>query len=156
MRRGVEIVQPTVNRKTWGIILLLVAAVAVPIYRLTDWFSPKAIQVSVSFRPLRQAEPGAALPVVVGLDQDYELSSLVVSEVQPEKPSASGHVVWRLEKQGKGAFTRGFLYGQPPEGLQLAAKAPAEPLKAGASYVVQVAAGKVMGSTIFQARGSEE
>jgi hypothetical protein len=65
-------------------------------------------------------------------------------------------VVWRLEKQGKGAFTRGFLYGQPPEGLQLAAKAPAEPLKAGASYVVQVAAGKVMGSTIFQARGSEE
>jgi hypothetical protein len=96
------------------------------------------------------------LPVVVGLDQDYELSSLVVSEVQPEKSSASGHVVWRLEKQGKGAFTRGFLYGQPPEGLQLAAKAPAEPLKAGASYVVQVAAGKVMGSTIFQARGSEE
>jgi hypothetical protein len=156
MRRGVKIVQPTVNRKTWGIILLLVAAIAVPIYRLTDWFSPKAIQVSVSFRPLRQAEPGAALPVVVGLDQDYELSSLVVSEVQPEKSSASGHVVWLLEKQGKGAFTRGFLYGQPPEGLQLAAKAPAEPLKAGASYVVQVAAGKVMGSTIFQARGSEE
>ena len=110
MRRGVEIVQPTVNRKTWGIILLLVAAVAVPMYRLTDWFSPKAIQVSVSFRPLRQAEPGAALPVVVGLDQDYELSSLVVSEVQPEKSPSSGHVVWHLEKQGKGAFSFHFFH----------------------------------------------
>ncbi|MEN9778127.1 MAG: hypothetical protein RJB04_1882 [Verrucomicrobiota bacterium] len=144
------------DRKTLGIILLLVAAVAVPMYRLTDWFSHKAIQVSVSFRPLRQADPGAALPVVVGLDQDYELSSLVVSEVPPEKPSAHGRVVWRLEKQGKGALTRGFLYGQPPEGLQPAAKSPAEPLKAGASYVVEVASGNVRGSTVFQARGSEE
>jgi hypothetical protein len=145
-----------VDRKTWGITLLLVAAVAVPMYRLTDWFSHKAIQVSVSFRPLRQADPGAALPVVVGLDQDYELSSLVVSEVSPEKSTANGRVVWRLEKQGKGAPTRGFLYGQPPEGLQPAAKSPAEPLKAGASYVVEVASGNVRGSTIFQARGSEE
>ncbi|MEN9546987.1 MAG: hypothetical protein RLZZ356_1719 [Verrucomicrobiota bacterium] len=144
------------ERKTWGIILLLVAAVAVPMYRLTDWFSHKAIQVSVSFRPLRQAEPGAALPVVVGLDQDYELSSLVVSEVPPEKPAEKGRVVWQLKPQGKAAPTRGFLYGQPPEGFQPAAKAIAEPLKAGSSYVVEVAAGNVRGSTIFQARGSEE
>ena len=144
------------DRKTWGIILLLIAAAAVPMYRLTDWFSHKAIQVSVSFRPLRQPDPGAALPVVVGLDEDYELSSLVVSEVPPGKPTAKGRVVWRLEKQGKGAPTRGVLYGQPPEGLQAPARSPAEPLKAGASYVVEVASGKVRGSTVFQARGSEE
>lgn len=144
------------DRKTWGIVVLVIAAIAVPMYRLTDWFSHKAIQVSVSFRPLRQPEPGAALPVVVGLDQDYELSSLVVSEVPPEKTNAAGRVVWRLEKQGKGVATRGFLYGQPPEGLQPAAKAGPEPLKAGASYLVEVAAGKVHGSTIFQARGSDE
>ena len=59
------------DRKTWGVLVLVAAGVAVPMYRLTDWFSRKAIQVSVSFRPLRQADPGAALPVVVGLDQDY-------------------------------------------------------------------------------------
>lgn len=150
------------DRKTWGVVLLVAAAIVVPMYRLTDWFSHKAIQVSVSFRPLRQAEPGAALPVVVGLDQDYELSSLVVSEIPPEKTNAAGRVVWRLEKQGKGdkqgrgMATRGFLYGQPPEGLEPAAKAGPEPLKAGASYMVEVAAGSVHGSTIFQARGSDE
>lgn len=157
---------PVMDRKTWGTLLLVAAGVAVPMYRLTDWFSHKAIQVSVSFRPLRQAEPGAALPVVVGLDQDYELSSLVVSEVSsdktppsdkaPEKSEAAGRVVWRLEKQGKGATTRGFLYGQPPEGLQPASKAGAEPLRAGAAYRVEVAAGKVHGSTVFLARGPEE
>lgn len=146
----------TVERKTWGILLLVAAGVAVPMYRLTDWFGRKAIQVSVSFRPLRQADPGAALPVVVGLDQDYELSSLVVSEVAPGGPAAAGRVVWRLEKQGKGAATRGFLYGQPPEGLKPAAKTGAEPLKAGATYRVEVAAGKIQGATVFQARGSEE
>lgn len=144
------------DRKTWGIAVLVIAAIVVPIYRLTDWFGRKAIQVSVSFRPLRQADPGAALPVVVGLDQDYELSSLVVSEVPPEKTNASGRVVWRLEKQGKGAPTRGFLYGQAPEGLQPAAKSSPEPLKAGSSYMVEVAAGKVHGSTVFQARSTDE
>jgi len=156
MPPGVENVSSLHGSQDLGNPSARAAGVAVPMYRLTDWFSRKAIQVSVSFRPLRQADPGAALPVVVGLDQDYELSSLVVSEVPPEKTNATGRVVWRLEKQGRGAPTRGFLYGQPPEGLQPAAKAPAEPLKAGSSYVVEVAAGNVRGSTVFQARGPEE
>jgi hypothetical protein len=142
------------DRKTWTLCLLLAGLGAFYAYRFTDWFAKKAIQVSVSFRPLRQGAPGEALPVVLGFDEDYALSALSVSEIATNAP---GRVVWSLVRDGKGAATRGFLYGDIPPGMKSAPKAgTAEPLKAGATYRVDVVAGRIRGGAEFQARGQEE
>jgi hypothetical protein len=145
------------DRKIWSLCLLLIGIGGWYAYQFTDWFAKKAIQVSVSFRPLRQANVSDALPVVLSFDQDYVLSALSVTEMNPEATNAPGRVVWQLERQGKGGNpTRGFLYGDAPEGMKPAAgKGAAEPLKAGAFYRVAVAAGKVAGTTEFQARSPE-
>lgn len=137
--------------------MLLIGIGGLYAYQFTDWFARKAIQVSVSFRPLRQSNPGEALPVVLSFDQDYLLKTLSVAEVNPEATNAAARVVWQLERQGKeGNPTRGFLYGDAPEGMKPAAgKGAAEPLKPGAYYRVQVTSGKVSGATEFQARTSE-
>jgi hypothetical protein len=143
------------NRKAWWMTALLLVLGGWYLYGFTDWFAKRAIQVDVTYRPIRQSEPNTAIPVVFGLDQDYSLTALAVTQVgantnQPAK------TVWRLVSNGKAPPTRGFLYGDIPDGMALApGTAAALPLEVGASYRVDVVAGRVSGHLEFIAKASE-
>ena len=144
------------ERKTLGLCLFITFLGGIYVYRFTDWFEKKAIQVSVSFRPLRQAASGEALPVVIGLDQDHALKTVVVSELDPADTNKVVRPVWKLESTPKTPPTRGFLYGDLPEGMkESAVPGVAQPLKAGTSYRVDLVSKAAKGSAVFQARGSE-
>jgi hypothetical protein len=144
------------DRKTLSLCLLLVGLGGVYVYRFTDWFAKKAIQVSVSFRPLRQAAPGESLPVVIGFDEDRSPSSLSVMELDPAATNRPGRPVWKLVSGPKSVPTRGFLYGDVPEGMkELTPPGPAAPLKSGALYRVEIHAGGSAGLVEFLARSSE-
>jgi hypothetical protein len=144
------------ERKTLGLCLLLTFLGGIYVYRFTDWFDKKAIQVSVSFRPLRQAAAQEALPVVFGLDQDHALKTVVVSELDAADTNKVVRPVWKLEASQKTSPTRGFLYGDLPEGMKESpVPGVAQPLKAGTSYRVELSSKSAKGSAVFQARGGE-
>lgn len=144
------------ERKTLGLCLLLTCLGGIYAYQFTDWFAKKAIQVSVSFRPLRQAAPGEALPVVIGLDGELPLRSVVVSELDPADTNKVVKPVWKLESAGKDVPTRGFLYGDVPEGLRVpSAGGAASALEAGKPYRVELRTKSAAGTAFFVARAAE-
>jgi hypothetical protein len=144
------------ERKTLGLCLSLTFLGGIYVFRFTDWFEKKAIQVSVSFRPLRQAASGDSLPVVFGLDQEHVLKTVVVSELDPFDTNKVVRPVWKLEATPKIAPTRGFLYGDLPEGMKESAiPGAAHPLKAGTSYRVDLSSKSAQGGAVFQARSGE-
>lgn len=144
------------DRKTLSLCVLLIGLGGMYVYRFTDWFAKKAIQVSVSFRPLRQAAPGESLPVVIGFDEDHSLSALSVVELDPGATNRPGRTVWKLESAGKAVPTRGFLYGDVPDGMrEVVPPGAAQPLKSGGLYRVEIHDGHTLGQVEFLARGSE-
>lgn len=144
------------DRRSWSLIIFLCILGGLYAFGFSDWFARKTIHVSVSYRP---AAPGAnadIVPMVFGLDEDYPLTQIKISELPNGDTNAPGSVTWHVASKTKTDPIRGFVYGENLKGLEPApGSSGIVPLKPGSVYRVDVAAGKIKGTSFFNARAPD-
>ena len=145
------------NRKSWILLLALVGLGALYVCYFTDWFAKPRIQISVTSRPgFGTPEPGSALAVVFGFDQDYSVDRVRVVSLSSLQTNKAPVEVWSVGGKVKLAHStplRGFAYGGNIEGLS---GGPAQPLVPGLPYRLEMLAGKMEGSVEFIPRPAGE
>jgi len=140
------------------LLLLLVILGGCYAYFFTDWIGAPQIQINVATRPVPvSADPSVALPIVFGLDRDYELTSLKVTSVGALETNKAPLPVWQLTTGSNSAPTRGFGYGTGIQGMQLAKLlSEPKPLVPGQVYRLEVAAGRARGQVDFTPQAAGE
>ena len=97
------------------------------------------------------ADAGTNLPVLFELLNPYKLSSLKVVEVNTNTVKAEEHILWHLVSTNGSDPVKNFFYGANLQGMTpyLAGVTP-EPLLPHVSYRLELEAGEIKGSTVFQ------
>ena len=91
--------------------------------------------------------PGGVANVTFSLDAAYSLTSVRVQDVPAD--GSTPKVLW--EAKGQSSPTRSLFYGKVPNGMKLVGtRTNAEPLVAGAPYVLIVEAGRRRGTNSFR------
>ncbi|HTI68495.1 MAG TPA: hypothetical protein VMF06_00905 [Candidatus Limnocylindria bacterium] len=144
------------DRRSWSLLILLCVLGGAYAFGFSDWFARKAIHVSISYRPPSPGMVAETIPMVFGLDEDYALTQIKVSELPGGDTNAPGTPTWSITGKSSGEVVRGFYYGEDIKGLAPVAGLPApHPLKPGATYRLDVAAGKTRGTAFFSARAPD-
>jgi hypothetical protein len=135
----------------WSLAALIVLLAVIYVRGFTSWFRKPEIHISVTSRPGR---PGMAAdqaaPIVFGLDGDYSLKSVRVVSLSTTESNSPRLEVWSVEGKGKIPPTRGFPYGDPPEGLNSRqGVSEAQPLIPGMPYRIEVTSGRAHGQQDF-------
>ncbi len=145
------------NRKSWILLLALGGLGALYVRYFTDLFAKPRIQISVTSRPgFGTPEPGSALTVVFGFDQDYSIDRVRVVSLSSLQTNKAPIEVWTVGAKGKPAHStplRGFAYGGNIAGLT---PGTCEPLVPGLPYRLEMLAGKLEGSVEFVPRAAGE
>ena len=144
------------DRRSWSLIILLCVLGGVYAVGFSDWFARKTIHLSISYRPAAPSANADIVPMVFGLDEDYALTKIKVSELPNGDTNAPGTVTWLVAGKPPTEPVRGFVYGENLKGLTPPTGAPSfQALKPGGAYRVDVEAGKLKGSAFFNARPVE-
>ncbi len=125
---------------------------AVYIYRFTDWFAEKKIQIK--YRSL--AERGAANtvePITFYLEREYPMTSLEVISLADAATNKYPHALWHLVAASNAVPVTDFLYGQNVPGMKpkIAGVAP-EPLEPNKRYRILLETTTIKGEKDFQPR----
>jgi hypothetical protein len=94
---------------------------------------------------------GTNFPVLFELLNPYSLTSLKVVEVVTNKVKAPEHILWHLVSTNGSEPVKVFYYGRNIQGMDpYLPGVNAEPLSAEVTYRLDLEAGKIKGSTVFQ------
>ena len=129
--------------KKQTVILILAALVlgGIYVFKFTDWFGQKNIQILFTNRGGK---------VFFGLGQEYELTSVKVYRSGEIATNKYAHALWHIVAQTNGATVADFIYGQDIPGMKPAVPGVApEPLRPNTEYKIIVEAGKVKGERPF-------
>lgn len=96
-------------------------------------------------------DAGTNLPVLFEMLNPYQLTSLKVVEVNTNNAKAPEHILWHLVSTNGSDPVKNFFYGANLQGMTpyLAGVTP-EPLLPHVSYRLELEAGQIKGSTVFQ------
>ena len=135
------------SKKTLILVAVALILGAVYIFKFTDWFLQKNIQINYRSRNA-QALFGFA-------DGEYSLTSIKVVKAEDANTNKYPHAVWHLVATDlkKGSDKTGsFAYGETINGMKPAIPETfAEPLAKNTNYRIYVEAGKVKGERDFKA-----
>ena len=139
------------TKQNWLLVLLLVVLGGCYAFFFTDWIGVPQIQINASTRPVPSGnDPDAALPIVFGLDRDYELTSVKVFAIGELATNKVPLPMWQLVAKSNSVPTRGFGYGTGIGGMTLVQLLPApKPLVPGVPYRLEVVAGRARGQVDF-------
>lgn len=135
------------DRKTWTLLAIMASLGTIYLVKFTDRFHRPHIQINVAIRPFApNAGPDDLLPMVFGLDQEWRLTKITVTD-------PNGDAMWRMvSDKGANPAIRGFLYGEKIGGMKLFADVAPKKLAAGVPYRVEVESGGARGAVEFTPR----
>lgn len=142
------------KNRTSLVILAVLLVIAGFVFRFTDWFSPRQIQISYRIIPGR-GKPGSVEPVVFLLNQESKVTSIRVYSLDEEKTNAHPHDLWHLVAITNAVPVTDFPYGGPLPGLRpFYTNSIPEALATNGNYRIVVQAGKIKGQRDFTARAT--
>ena len=132
--------------------LLAVLAVLYTVY-FTDWFKPKIIQISHTYRDLHRgpSRPGLLRPLVFGLNQQMRLTDVRLVAVDDLKTNKFPVSLWHLVSDSNSIPMKSFFYGEYIRGMRPDAKGSRpQDLQTNVMYRLIVTAGKYKGEHEFK------
>jgi hypothetical protein len=149
------------TKKSWLMIILLLALAGVYIFYFTDFFKPKIIHITSTSRAIRSRFRSAAaggpepVPVIFNLEPPSKLTELKVIPLAVWQTNQNTLPVWHLVADADAVPLKFFVYGQHIRGLKPEVPgANAEPLVPGVMYRLFVTAGSVRGQHDFEVRSA--
>ncbi|MFN7140110.1 MAG: hypothetical protein ACK4UN_12315, partial [Limisphaerales bacterium] len=136
----------SMSKKTYILIAAALVMGAIYIFKFTDWFTEKNIQIMYRLRDSK---------VVFGLgNEDYRLTSVKVVKANEAATNKYARAVWHLvaaDPKVGSAPVSAFSYGQNIEGTKPAIpETTAEALEKNTIYRIFVEVGKVKGEREFE------
>ncbi len=133
------------QKRTYVLILLALILGCLYIYKFTDSFKKRQIQIK--YRNLA----GRGGTVTFYLDGEYALTSVKVISVAEAATNKYPHSYWQLESKSNSLPQTDFLYGQPIPGMTPKIPGVAPDLLAPTEeYQITVEAGKLKGEKNFR------
>jgi hypothetical protein len=139
------------NKKNYILIAVVLVLAAVCVVYFTDWFRPKAIEISHTSRPVRTtATDPAPTQLIFGLNGDYSLTEVRVVSLAALQTDKLAQPVWHLVSDEGSDDVNQFVYGQRISGMDSAVEGSRpEPLQPGVTYRLFVTAGRAKGQHDF-------
>jgi hypothetical protein len=128
-------------------------------YYLTDWFSPRRMQVEHSFRKSvpqgafgRVEKADASLNLINFMfSAKYALTEVRIVPLAAYQTNKYVHPLWHLVSESNSVPVKAIVYGMPIRGMHPKVKgAEADPLEANVDYRLIVEAGGVHGEHDFK------
>ncbi|MEN9674272.1 MAG: hypothetical protein RIS76_168 [Verrucomicrobiota bacterium] len=146
----------SMTKKPWTLIGVAVVLGALYVFRFSDLWRTRQIQINVSSRPFApNAAPDDPLPIIFGLDQDWRLTGIRVTALI-QLSNAHPHVAWDLTAKSGSDPTRGFIYGDTVAGMQSVGRAAPDKLTPGLRYRLEVVAARARGTVDFTPQAAGE
>jgi hypothetical protein len=144
------------TKSTIVLVLILLVMGGLYVYKFTDFFEPKNIQILAQVRPSRAVQPGApgytaTYPVSFAFEQKFQLTEIKVVSVEDEATNKYPHAAWHLISDSNSVPIKAIVYGQWVRGMK--PKVPhgrPDPLDPDVKYRLYVAAGKYKGHIDFK------
>lgn len=138
------------EKRTYVLIFCAALLGAIYIYKFTDWFEEKEIQII--YRNLSPRGGGrGAMETTFYLNKEYPLTAVKVVSVDEAATNKYPHALWQLVSESNSVPVGDFIYGESVAGMKTKiAGVAAEPLLAGAKYRIMVEAGRRKGEKVFQ------
>ncbi|HRI15814.1 MAG TPA: hypothetical protein PLX89_22685 [Verrucomicrobiota bacterium] len=137
------------TKQSWTLVALAVLLGALYLFRFTDLGRARQIQINVSSRPFAPlAAADDPLPVIFGLDREWQLTGLRVTPLA-EVTNAHPKCAWNLESKNGSTPTRGFAYGDDVPGMKPVGGTAAVKLIPGTAYRLEIEAGRARGAANF-------
>jgi hypothetical protein len=140
--------------RDWLFVAVAAVLAAVYVIYFSDWFKPKTIHISHTYRvtpaATRLAQNTGAI-ITFGFNRPLQITEITVVAVESAQTNRPASPLWHLVSSSNSAPVRSFVYGQPIRGLQPYLKGTrAQPLETNALYRIIVAAGKIHGEHDFR------
>jgi hypothetical protein len=138
----------------WIGVLLVLGGVYIHFF--THWFRKREIDVVVSARLNRQANPPFSMTLFT-LNDKYKLTKLKVIPLDGEKFNPLAIPVWDLDSESNSVPTKTIRYGQRIHGMKSVVKDTlAVPLTPGAFYRLMLTAGDATACKDFKMQNATE
>ena len=132
-------------KKNLFLIAIVLALGAVYVSFFTDWFKPQIIQISHTSRSFGGNRGGSTVPMMFGLDQEYELTEVKVVPLKEWQADKNAQPIWHLVSDGSDTINH-FAYGENIGNMDPAVNGTRpKPLEPGVTYRIFVTAGKAAG-----------
>lgn len=137
------------NKKNYILIAVVLVLAAAYVVYFTDWFRPKAIEITS--RPVRTNPTGPApTQLIFGLNGSYSLTEVRVVPLAALQTDKLAQPVWHLVSDEGSDDVNLFSYGQKISGMDSAVEGlRPEPLQPGVTYRLFVTAGRAKGQHDF-------
>jgi hypothetical protein len=123
------------------------------LYLLTDWLTPKHIQIIAESRPGWGSVQRVRSPVSFLLNGSYRLTRVRVVPLPLDKAASAQNPVWELSSSSNSLPVQGFSYGQRLRGMKASdSLRQPSPLVPSTSYRLFVEAGREKGQVDFTVR----
>lgn len=135
--------------------MTLLAIVLFVVYAVffTDWFKPKKILVSHTYRNIHpgQARPGVMRPLIFGVMPQTFLTDIKVVPFDAYQTNKNIGPLWHLVTDSNSVPLKDFYYGEHIQGMKPAIKGThAEDLETNVNYLIIVHAKRVVGEHKFE------
>jgi hypothetical protein len=112
------------TKKNWFMVALAIGLFAVYAVYFTDWFKPKIILISHTYRNLHPGpvRPGVLRPLIFGLGQPTLLTEVTVVPFDGYQTNRGVAPLWHLVTESNSIPTKTFFYGEYIRGMHPAIK----------------------------------
>lgn len=141
------------TKKSVLLVLFAVGLAAIYVFWFSDWFHPRTMKISNTYRNLHPRRPhGDSLPdLIFHVNPRIGLTELKVVPLAGFQTNKDVLPVWHLVSDSNSAPISTFYYGEFIHGMRPAIHGlHAEPLETNVTYRMFLAAGRVKGEHDFE------
>src|SRR5579863_7188326 len=139
--------------KSWFMVFLTVVLFAVYAVYFTDWFKPKTLLISHTYRNIHPgpARSGMLRPLVFGINREARLTDVRLVSDDDFKTNKYPVSLWHLVSDSNSVPVKAFFYGEYIRGMRPDIKGErAKDLDTNVMYRLIVTAGKYKGDHEFE------